>query len=329
MKILVTGGAGFIGSAFTRIAVNKGYDVVVVDKLTYAGDLKRIEDIENVKFYQADIVDKAAIKSIFENEKPDYVVHWAAETHVDKSIIDATPFLSTNVIGTQVLLDIAKDSNIIKFVNIATDEVYGELDEQGEFYEDTPLSPNSPYSVSKTAQDMLGRAYMRTYGLPVVTCRPSNNYGPWQYPEKLLPVIVYKALNDQKIPVYGQGFNVREWMYVDDSANAVLQILEKAEPGSIYNIGSGYEMQNISVVELVLRILNKPEDLIEYVADRPGHDFRYALDTTKIRTEIGWKPEIDIMTGFTKTVEWYITHQNWVESKLAELQELWGKVYRK
>ncbi len=329
MKILVTGGAGFIGSAFVKIAKERDYEIAVVDKLTYAGDLRRLEAIKDLKFYQSDIIDRNAIKKIFEIEKPNYVVHWAAETHVDKSIIDATPFLTTNVIGTQVLLDISKEFNIKKFINIATDEVYGELDSEGEFFEDTPLKPNSPYSVSKTAQDMLGRAYMRTYGLPVITCRPSNNYGPWQYPEKFLPVIIYKAHKNDKIPVYGQGLNVREWMFVDDNANAVLQIMEKGKLGEVYNIGSGFEMQNLDVVRLVLNILNKSDELIEFVADRPGHDFRYALNTNKITSEIGWKAETNVINGFSKTIEWYINHINWIETKLNDLQELWKKVYLK
>ncbi|HRP02505.1 MAG TPA: dTDP-glucose 4,6-dehydratase [Candidatus Kapabacteria bacterium] len=326
MKILVTGGAGFIGAAFVRFAIERGYDIVVVDKLTYAGDLRRLESTKGYTFYHTDISDKVSLLNIFKNEKPDYVVHWAAETHVDRSIIDATPFMMTNVIGTQVLLDLSKEFGVTKFINIATDEVYGELGNDGYFYEDTPLEPNSPYSVSKTAQDMLGRAYTRTYGLPVITCRPSNNYGPWQYPEKLLPVIVYKALHNQKIPIYGDGMNIREWLYVDDNVEAVLNILENAEVGNIYNIGSGYEMTNIDVVKYVLSLMNKPTELIEFVSDRPGHDFRYSLNTNKIQTELNWKAETNIEIGFVKTIDWYIRNMSWVESKLNDLRSHWATV---
>ena len=230
------------------------------------------------------------MEHIFKVEKPDVVVHWAAESHVDRSILDALPFIETNIKGTQVLLDVAKETGVDLFVNIATDEVYGELGEEGQFYEDTPLNPNSPYSVSKASADMLGRAYYRTYRLPVITVRPSNNYGYWQYPEKLIPVVILKALNDEPIPVYGAGENIREWLFVSDCAEAVFEIIEKGKPGEIYNVGSGEERRNIDVVRSILQLLNKPEDLITFVKDRPGHDFRYSLNTEKIERDLYCSP---------------------------------------
>lgn len=329
MKLLVTGGAGFIGSEFVRKGVRVGYDIVVVDKLTYAGDLERLKEAEsNITFYKADITNKEFIEHIFKKEKPDIVIHFAAESHVDRSILDASPFIETNVKGTQVLLDVAKDIGVEKFINIATDEVYGELGEEGTFREDSPLVPNSPYSVSKASADMLGRAYYKTYKLPVITVRPSNNYGPWQYPEKLIPVVILKALNNEKIPVYGTGQNVREWLFVSDCAEAVFEIIEKGKVGEIYNVGSNQERRNIEVVKTVLKLLNKPENLIEFVKDRPGHDFRYSLDTTKIKKEIDWKAKTTFEEGIENTVKWYIDHIEWAKQKLNYLKEYWEKVYR-
>jgi len=328
LKLLVTGGAGFIGSEFVREGVKRGYDIVVVDKLTYAGDLDRLKEVEsNISFYKADITNKEFIEHIFKTEKPKVVVHFAAESHVDRSILDASPFIKTNVEGTQVLLDVAKDIGVDKFINIATDEVYGELGHEGTFKEDSPLVPNSPYSSSKAAADMLGRAYYKTYKLPVITVRPSNNYGPWQYPEKLIPVVILKALNNEKIPVYGTGQNVREWLYVSDCAEAIFEIMEKGKIGEIYNVGSNQERRNIDVVKTILKILNKKEDLIEFVKDRPGHDFRYSLDTTKIKNELGWEAKTTFEEGIEKTVKWYIENMAWVEKKLKYLKEYWDKVY--
>lgn len=329
MKLLVTGGAGFIGSEFVREAAKKKIEVAVVDKLTYAGDLERLQEVKDtINFYKADITNKEFMEYIFQKEKPDVVVHWAAESHVDRSILDASPFIKTNVQGTQVLLDIAKKYTIERFINIATDEVYGELGKEGEFYEDTPLNPNSPYSVSKASADMLGRAYYRTYGLPVITVRPSNNYGYWQYPEKLIPVVIIKALNNEPIPLYGSGENIREWLFVSDCAQAVFAIMEKGKVGEVYNVGSGDERANIEVVKAILNILDKPESLIEYVQDRPGHDFRYSLNTDKIKKEIGWSAKIGFEEGIEKTVQWYLENMDWVERKLHYLQEYWKKVYR-
>lgn len=327
VKLLITGGAGFIGSAFVRLAVARGYTAVVIDKLTYAGDLQRIKEIsDKIKFYRADIANKKAIERIFSEEAPDAVIHFAAETHVDRSIINPDAFLKTNIQGTHNLLEASKKYGSTLFLNIITDEVYGEIKE-GKFTESSPLQPNSPYSVSKAAQDMLGRAYQRTYGVPVITVRPSNNYGPWQYPEKLIPVVILKALRNEPVPVYGDGSNVREWLYVDDCAEAVMQILEKGKAGEIYNVGSGIEKKNIEVVKAILAILNKPESLIQFVKDRPGHDYRYSVSTEKTEKELGWKAKTDFDKGIEKTVKWYLKNMNWVETKLKELKRYWKKVY--
>jgi dTDP-glucose 4,6-dehydratase len=327
-KLLVTGGAGFIGSEFIRSGVRKGYVIVVLDNLTYAGDTERLKDVEKeITFYKADIKNKDLLEDIFNKEKPDAVIHFAAESHVDRSILDASPFLDTNIKGTQVLLDIAREHENERFINISTDEVYGELKGRGQFYEKTPLNPNSPYSVSKAAADMLARAYQRTYGVPVITVRPSNNYGPWQYPEKLIPVVILKALNNEKIPVYGKGQNIREWLFVSDCADAVFSIFEAGEIGEVYNVGSGEEKRNIEVVKTILKLLGKPEDLIEFTKDRLGHDFRYSLNSNKIRKQIGWKSRIPFSEGIDKTVKWYIDNMKWVKSKLVYLNEYWKKVY--
>lgn len=327
MKILVTGGAGFIGSAFVRLSVEKGYDVCVIDKLTYAGDLRRLDSVKDkINFYQADISNYEFIDYIFKIEKPDIVVHFAAETHVDRSILYPQDFIKTNIEGTTTLLEISKKYQPSKFINIITDEVYGEIKE-GKFTEESPLIPNSPYSASKASQDMIARAYARTYGLPVITLRPSNNYGPWQYPEKLIPVVIAKALNNQTIPVYGDGSNIREWLFVEDCAEAVIEVMEKAKPNTIYNIGSGIEKKNIDIVKTILKILNKPESLIQFVKDRPGHDYRYSIDTNKIETEIGWKAKTSFEEGIEKTVNWYIQNTEWLEEKVKTLKEYWQKVY--
>lgn len=316
-KLLITGGAGFIGSEFVRQGIKRGYTIAVVDKLSYAGDFARLKEVErNIAFHKLDVTDRKSLEDVFKKEKPDAVVHWAAESHVDRSIADASPFLDTNIKGTQILLDISIKHGINKFINISTDEVYGDLGEDGQFFETTPLNPSSPYSVSKAAADMLGRAYHRTYGLPVITVRPSNNYGPWQYPEKLIPVIIMKALNNEKVPVYAKGENVREWLFVSDCAEAVFEILEKGQTGEIYNVGSGEEKRNIEVVKTILQILDKPEDLIEFVKDRPGHDFRYSLNSHKINEQIGWKIKVHFPEGIKKTVTWYRDNIEWVKSKV-------------
>ncbi len=316
-RLLITGGAGFIGSEFVRQSLKRGYEVAVLDKLSYAGDLERLKEASGkIAFYQIDISDREAVEKVFRAEEPDAVIHWAAESHVDRSIADASPFLDTNIKGTQVMLDAAKNSGIQKFINVSTDEVYGDLREDGQFYETTPLNPSSPYSVSKASADMLGRAYYRTYGLPVITVRPSNNYGPWQYPEKLIPVVIMKAWNNEKVPVYGKGENIREWLFVSDCVEGVFEILEKGGISEIYNIGSGAEKRNVDVVRAILQILGKPEDLMEFVKDRLGHDFRYSLNSDRMREQLRWKAKTSFSEGIEKTVNWYVENMGWMKSKI-------------
>ncbi|MEZ0323910.1 MAG: dTDP-glucose 4,6-dehydratase [Hydrogenothermaceae bacterium] len=329
-KLLVTGGAGFIGSWFVKSAVEKGYEVVVLDALTYAGDLERLKKVkDNVSFHQTDITDINAVEEIFKKENPDIVVHFAAESHVDRSIIEPSIFIKTNVEGTFNLLETAKKYSVEKFINISTDEVYGELENlEDQFTEETCLKPNSPYSSSKASADMLGRAYYKTYNLPVITVRPSNNYGPWQYPEKFIPVIILKALQNEPIPVYGTGKNRREWIFVKDCAEGVLTVMEKGRIGEIYNLGSGEEKENIEVVKTILKILGKPENLISFVKDRPGHDLRYRMNSEKIKKELGFTPKTTFEEGIKQTIEFYIENMDWVKQKEKELQNLWQKVYR-
>ncbi|MEK7275558.1 MAG: dTDP-glucose 4,6-dehydratase, partial [Candidatus Desantisbacteria bacterium] len=296
-RLLITGGAGFIGSEFVRQGVHRGYRIAVIDNLTYAGDQLRIKSVEeNINLYKTDITNKEFVEHIFSKEKPQVVIHMAAESHVDRSIIDATPFIETNIKGTQVLLDVSKHYGIERFINMSTDEVYGEISD-GQFEEASPLNPNSPYSVSKATADMLGRAYWRTYGLPVITVRPSNNYGLWQYPEKLIPVVILKGLNEERIPVYGNGTNVREWLFVADCVDAIFSIMEQGKIGEVYNVGSGEEKKNIDVVKAILRLLGKSEGLIEFVKDRPGHDLRYSLNSAKVKNELDWKAKISFEKG--------------------------------
>jgi len=316
-KLLITGGAGFIGSEFVRQAVKQGVEIAIIDKLSYAGDLERLKEVEhNFAFHKVDVTNQEAVQQVFKSEKPDTIVHWAAESHVDRSIADPSPFLDTNIKGTLVLLEAARHYGIRRFINISTDEVYGDLKEDGEFREITPLNPSSPYSVSKASADMLGRAYHRTYEVPVITVRPSNNYGPWQYPEKLIPVVIWKALHNKKVPVYARGENIREWLFVADCTDAVFEIVTNGKPGEIYNVGSGEERRNIDVVKMILQILGKSEDQIEFVKDRLGHDFRYSLNSHKIREEIGWKAKVLFDEGIEKTVAWYVDNIDWVKRKL-------------
>ena len=309
-KILITGGAGFIGSAFVRLLVksdrfSKRNGLIVIDKLTYAGDLKRLkEEKGGFKFYKTDICDKKAIERIFAKENPEIVAHFAAESHVDRSINDATPFIETNIKGTQILLDVSRKHKISKFIYISTDEVYGEV-AFGKFNENSSFKPSSPYAVSKAAADLLVQAYIRTYKLPAIIVRPCNNYGPWQYPEKLIPVVISQALKNKKIPIYAKGLNVREWLYVDDCVEAILKVIQKGKIGQAYNIGSGNERKNIVVVKCILDILAKSHNLIEFVADRPGHDLRYRLDSTKIRKTLGWQPRLSFAEGIENTVIWH------------------------
>jgi dTDP-glucose 4,6-dehydratase len=316
-KLFITGGAGFIGSEFVRQGVVRGYDITVIDNLSYAGDLERLRDVEGrYVFHRLDIKNRQSVEEVFKRERPQAVIHWAAESHVDRSIQDASPFLETNIQGTYILMDIARHYEVERFINISTDEVYGDLGKEGQFHEETPLNPSSPYSASKASADMLGRAYHRTYGLPVITVRPSNNYGPWQYPEKLIPVVILKAVADQKIPVYAKGENVREWLFVADCAEAVYTILDKGKTGEVYNVGSSEEKRNIEVVKAILNILGKPDDLIEFVQDRLGHDFRYSLNSNKIKGQLGWKSRTPFADGIEKTVRWYIDNMEWVNRKI-------------
>ncbi|MFH0985705.1 MAG: dTDP-glucose 4,6-dehydratase [Candidatus Omnitrophota bacterium] len=327
-KILVTGGAGFIGSEFVRQTVKRGYKLAVLDSITYAGDQKRLSDAgKRVTFYKADITNAKAVSAIMKKEKPGIIVHFAAETHVDRSILEGQVFLKTNILGTQVLLEAARAQAIRKFVHISTDEVYGDV-ERGSSVESSSFRPNSPYSVSKASADMLVSAYARTYKLPVNIVRASNNYGPWQYPEKLIPVVIYKALNHEKIPVYAKGLNVREWLYVADCARGVLAVTEKGKLGEVYNISSGIHRRNIDVVKAILRALGRPESLIEFVKDRPGHDFRYSISCAKARRELGWEPQYNFEKGLAETVRWYQDNSAWLELKVKYLRDYWSKVYK-
>ncbi|MBM3243517.1 MAG: dTDP-glucose 4,6-dehydratase [Candidatus Omnitrophica bacterium] len=316
-KVLVTGGAGFIGSAFVRKL--RGHFIaglrnvpIVIDKLTYAGDLKRLVEINGqFKFYKADICNKDAVKSIFLKERPDIVVHFAAETHVDRSISNASPFIETNVKGTQVLLDASRKFNVKKFIFISTDEVYGEI-ANGKFTEKSPIKPNSPYAASKAAADLLVQAYIRTYKFPAIIVRPCNNYGPWQFPEKLIPVAIASVLKGGKVPVYAKGQNIREWLYVDDCARGILKIMQQGKIGEIYNLGSGIESKNINTVKFILQYLGVSQSRYKFVKDRPGHDIRYSLNSSKLKEELIWHPQISFKEGLRLTVNWYLKHKSWL-----------------
>ncbi len=312
--ILITGGAGFIGSAFVRLltreSLYKGAVPIIVDKLTYAGDLNRIKVAVPIKFYKTDICNKKQIELIFSKEKPDIVVHFAAESHVDRSIEDASPFIETNVKGTQVLLDASRKYNVKKFIFISTDEVYGEI-KNGKFSEASPIKPNSPYAASKAAADLLAQAYIRTYNFPAIIIRPCNNYGPWQFPEKLVPVAIASILKGGKVPVYAKGQNVREWLYVDDCARGIMQIIKKGKIGEIYNLGSGIESKNLDTVKLILKYLGVSQTRFEFVKDRPGHDIRYSLNSSKAKRGLGWRPQVSFKEGLRRTVNWYLQHNKW------------------
>ncbi len=326
MKILVTGGAGFIGSEFVRQA--KDHEIFVIDSLTYAGDLERLKSVrDRINFFRVDIRDKKNLLKIFKDFRPEIVVHFAAQSHVDRSILNPAEFFETNVIGTHNLLEISLTTEVELFINISTDEVYGERRTEGRFKETDPMNPGSPYAVSKAAADMLGRAFMRTYGLPVITVRPSNNYGPWQYPEKLIPVVIAKALMSEPIPVYGTGENIREWTFVSDTVEAIYKIIEHGKPGEIYNVGSGEEFKNIEVVKMILKMLDKPESLITFVRDRAGHDFRYSLNIEKIQKEIGWRARTNFQSGLQQTVDWYLENINWLNKKVESVREYWNLIY--
>jgi dTDP-glucose 4,6-dehydratase len=331
MKLLVTGGAGFIGSNFVLYMLQQhpDYQIVNVDALTYAGNLENLKSIENhpnYTFVKADITDVQAIDSLM-SQGIDVVVNFAAESHVDRSILEPEVFVKTNVLGTQVLLDAAKKYSVTKFVQVSTDEVYGSLGATGLFTEETPLTPNSPYSASKAGGDLLVRAYHETFGLAVNITRCSNNYGPYQFPEKLIPLMISRALADQALPVYGDGMNIRDWLYVEDHCSAIDLVIHKGINGEVYNIGGNNERTNVHIVNTVLQELGKPDSLIIYVQDRPGHDRRYGIDPTKIMTELGWKPKHTFETGIKETIQWYLNNREWwtrIQSgeyqKYAELQ---------
>ncbi len=326
-KVLVTGGAGFIGSEFVRHSIDKGYKVVVVDKLTYAGDLLRLKDVAGrYVFYKIDICNKAKLADVVDKEKPDAIIHFAAETHVDRSIQEVGAFIRTNVIGTQNLIDISRKYGINRFLHISTDEVYGES-QSGRFLETAPIKPNNPYSATKASAEMLVRAAIRTYNFPAIIIRPANNYGPWQYPEKLIPVVIFKAMHNQPVPVYGRGKQIREWLYVSDCAEAIEILLEKGKIGEIYNIGSYFDRENINTVKTILKLLDKPENLIQFVQDRAGHDFRYSVNCAKIK-RLGWRAKTAIGEGMRKTVAWYMENMKWMEDKKRFLERYWKKVYK-
>ncbi|WP_145414144.1 dTDP-glucose 4,6-dehydratase [Paenibacillus xylanexedens] len=317
MKLLVTGGAGFIGSNFVLYMLREhpNYEIINVDALTYAGNLENLKSIESNSrhtFIKADIADVKQMENIFA-QGIDVVVNFAAESHVDRSILDPGIFVRTNVMGTQVLLEAAKKYQITKFVQVSTDEVYGSLGPTGLFTEETPLMPNSPYSASKAGSDLLVRAYHETFSLPVNITRCSNNYGPFQFPEKLIPLIISRALNDEAIPVYGDGLNIRDWLYVEDHCRAIDLVIHQGKSGDVYNIGGNNERTNIHIVETVLQQLGKPLSLIRYVKDRLGHDRRYGIDPTKLETELGWKPAHNFETGIKETITWYLNHQEWMK----------------
>lgn len=320
MNLLVTGGCGFIGTNFIRhiLAERPAVRVVNLDKLTYAGNPANLADlekssVERYRLVRADICDAEALAGVFA-EKFDAVVHFAAESHVDRSISDASPFVTTNVLGTQKLLDAARTAAVPRFVHVSTDEVYGTLGPDGKFSESTPLAPNSPYSASKAASDMMVRAFHETYGMNTVTTRCSNNYGPYQFPEKLIPLMIRRAGRDEALPVYGDGMQVRDWIHVEDHCRGVLLALEKGLPGGVYNFGGAAERSNITVVNEVLRLLGKPESLIKYVQDRPGHDRRYAMDFSLASRELGYEPRWTFENGLAQTVKWYRDNTAWVES---------------
>lgn len=336
MKIVVTGGAGFIGSNFVFYMLEKhpDYKIICLDKLTYAGNLSTLEpvmDNENFTFYKMDICDRDAIYKLFEEEKPDIIVNFAAESHVDRSIEDPEIFLDTNIKGTTVLMDACNKYGIKRFHQVSTDEVYGDLPLDRPdllFTEQTPIQTSSPYSSSKASADLLVQAYHRTYGLPMTISRCSNNYGPYQFPEKLIPLMIANALAEKPLPVYGQGLNVRDWLYVDDHCSAIDKIIHDGKDGAVYNVGGHNEMTNIDIVKLICKELGKSEDLITYVTDRKGHDMRYAIDPTKIHNDLGWLPETKFSDGIKKTIKWYLDNKKWWEEIISgEYQNYYKKMY--
>ena len=345
--VLVTGGAGFIGSNFVKYILNKykDYKVINLDSLTYAGNLENLKDVSqnaNYVFVKGDIRDSKLVERVFAQYDVDIVVNFAAESHVDRSIDDASVFLTTNILGTQVMLDAAKKHWKInpedkyskdykqgtKFVQVSTDEVYGALGKTGMFTEDTPINPNSPYSASKASADMIAQAYYRTYGMPVNITRCSNNYGPYQFTEKLIPLMINNCLSDKDLPVYGDGMQIRDWLHVTDHCSAIDTVLHKGTAGEVYNIGGNNEKANIEIVKIIISSLGKSEDLIKYVKDRPGHDRRYAIDNSKITAKLGWKPSYTFEEGMVETIEWYSSNRRWLENIMSgEYENYYSKMY--
>ena len=326
MKIIITGGAGFIGGNFVHYMVNKypNDQFICLDLLTYAGNLATIEQVmekDNFKFIKGDIADRKLVYEIFESENPDIIVNFAAESHVDRSIENPEVFLQTNVIGTSVLLDACRKYGITRYHQVSTDEVYGDLplDRPDLFFtEETPIHTSSPYSASKASADLLVQAYHRTFDVPITISRCSNNYGPYHYPEKLIPLMIKNALEEKSLPVYGKGENVRDWLYVEDHCVAIDLIIRKGKVGEVYNIGGHNEKTNLEVVKIILKELNKPESLITYVADRLGHDLRYAIDPTKMQQQLNWQPTTTFEEGIKKTIKWYLENQKWVKTVLEQ-----------
>ncbi len=323
-KVLITGGCGFIGTNLLRYILKEkpGWKVVNLDLLTYAGNLENTMDLAEAypgryTFVRGDITDPAAVERVFQAHEFDIVMNLAAESHVDRSILDSGVFVRTNVIGVQVLLDAAVKHKVKKFLQVSTDEVYGSLGSHGRFREDLPLAPNSPYSASKAAADLMVRAYIKTYGLDAVITRCSNNYGPYQFPEKLIPLMVVNAYHERELPVYGDGKNVRDWIHVEDHCRGIVLVAEQGCCGEVYNMGGDAEQENIQIVRSILAHLGRPDELIRYVKDRPGHDFRYAMDFSKIEAQLGWLPRVDFETGIRKTIDWYLENKPWWERILS------------
>jgi len=333
MRLLVTGGCGFIGSEFIRqqLATNPQVTIVNLDKLTYAGNLENLAAVamdSRYVFERGDIADREFVQSLLARHPVDAIVNFAAESHVDRSLLDSGPFVQTNIVGTQVLLDASRRVGVARFVQVSTDEVYGSLGTTGKFTEETPLAPNSPYSASKAAADLLVRACHHSYGLPVIVTRCSNNYGPYQFPEKLLPLFITNLLADQPVPVYGTGQNVRDWIHVSDHCRGIAAALERGRPGETYNFGGMTEKTNLEVTRLLLDLLGKTESLIRYVSDRPGHDLRYAIDCSKAQNELGWRPEVSFEEGLRATIDWYRSNADWIgRVRSGEYQTYYTRQY--
>lgn len=336
MTIIVTGGAGFIGGNFVHYMLKKynNYRIVCLDSLTYAGNLETLESVidnQNFSFVKADITDRDSVFKLFEEEKPDIIVNFAAESHVDRSIEDPGIFLKTNILGTQILLDASREYGVKRYHQVSTDEVYGDLplDRPDLFFtENTPIHTSSPYSASKASADLLVQAYHRTFKVPISISRCSNNYGPYHFPEKLIPLMIANALNDKPLPVYGEGINVRDWLYVEDHCSAIDLIIHKGKVGEVYNVGGHNEMKNIDIVKIIIKELGKTEDLITFVKDRAGHDMRYAIDPTKIHSELGWLPATKFEDGIKKTIKWYLENKKWWENIISgDYQNYYKKMY--